>query len=401
MKFVSFRFFSRIIFLSLTGVFSCISTPVLAKTLSLGLAHACTIDAGGGVQCWGSNSAGQLGDGTFESRVDPVRVKGLDSNVVAVAATSAGNACALRSDGEVLCWGDNEFGQLGDGTKMARSVPTRVIGLGPDSGITAIAVGGYHACALRGEDGVMFCWGDNENGQIGVGWARGTLPVTPVSGLKGVTSMAAGEFHTCAIKSDQSVYCWGHNGTGALGDGTTIDRDLPTPVTSFALGSEGRISAGSGYTCVIGRNPAVLLTTFTWCWGSNWGGQLGIFSMSHQVLVPTVSDYTGFGLGVSQISGLAGHSCACTKEGEVFCSGRNDFGQLGDQTHLSRFWPIPAHGPWAMWTDVTEVAVGYYQSCAKKIGGTVLCWGLDANGREFLEPHKINISDFIFRSGFE
>jgi alpha-tubulin suppressor-like RCC1 family protein len=115
------------------AILACLlETPLVqAQMLSAGYDHTCVIDAGGGVQCWGSNSSGQLGNGSFGDRLVPVRVKSLDSGVIAVAATSPDRSCALRSNGEVLCWGNNARGELGDGTTITRWVPTRVAGLGP------------------------------------------------------------------------------------------------------------------------------------------------------------------------------------------------------------------------------------------------------------------------------
>ena len=112
-----------------------------AQVLSAGSHHTCAIDGARGLRCWGSNEYGQLGDGTAVNRSLPVRVKHLDSDIAAVAATSFSRTCALRANGEVLCWGANQFGELGDGTTIDRLVPTRVAGLGPGSGVAAIALG--------------------------------------------------------------------------------------------------------------------------------------------------------------------------------------------------------------------------------------------------------------------
>jgi alpha-tubulin suppressor-like RCC1 family protein len=235
-----------------------------ATKVTGGLEHTCAQTVGGGLVCWGRNVHSQLGDGTSTNRTGPVPVVGLTSGV---AATSAGSShtCALTSGGGVACWGYNSSGQLGDGTTMTRSTPTPVIDLA--SGVVAIAAGWEHTCALTTGGGVV-CWGDNSFGQLGNGTTLPKHTPFPVSGLSsGVIAIAAGYKHTCAVMADGGVRCWGGNDSGQLGDDTKVTRKTPTEVHSLSTGV-GAISAGSNYTCALTAVGSVM------CWGGtamdNW-----------------------------------------------------------------------------------------------------------------------------------
>ena len=195
------------------------------------MGHTCAITTGGGLKCWGYNYYGQLGDGTTNSSSTPVDVAGLSQGVTAIAA-GEGHTCALVSGG-VKCWGNNWYGQLGDGTITQRSIPVDVVGLG--SSMDAIAAGGGHTCAL-GSGGGVKCWGDNGYGQLGDGTTTDSSTPVDVVGLSsGVTAIAAGGGHTCALVSG-GVKCWGDNGYGQLGDGTTTDSSTPVDVVGLSQG---------------------------------------------------------------------------------------------------------------------------------------------------------------------
>ena len=175
------------------------------------------------------------------------------------AAIAAGgyHACALKG-GQVYCWGYNYYGELGDGTTTQRITPTLVAdGAMGNSGVTAVDVGNsYYTCALKG--GQVYCWGYNYYGQLGDGtYTQRTTPLfvgNGAMGNSGVTAVAAGGYHACALKGGQ-VYCWGPNGSGQLGDGTTTNRTTPTLVADGAMGNSGvtAVAGGNVHTCEIGR----------------------------------------------------------------------------------------------------------------------------------------------------
>lgn len=363
-----------------------------AQRLSAGRGHTCAIDNGGGVQCWGYNSSGQLGDGLFADRALPARVISLDSGVVAVVATSVERSCALRSNGEVVCWGRNFPGTPIGGAAL----PSPVAGLAPGSGATAIALGTDHACALK-SDGALLCWGSNQYGQIGKGTTGGASPPTPVGGLRTFIAVATGVDHTCAVQSDQAVYCWGRNFAGALGDGTLIDRDEPTSVQSLGAGSGVvSLSAGYGYTCAVRSDGALF------CWGYNGYGEIGDGTAT-STRVPTL--ILGASAAVAGVDGFYYHTCARTRLGMAYCWGFNGRSQLGDGTAVDRYSPalVPTAG-----TGVDGIATGGFHSCVRKSGGTVLCWGANFSGQlgngtyiDATVPQVVTFGDLIFRSGFE
>jgi alpha-tubulin suppressor-like RCC1 family protein len=229
------------------------TTPVDAAglagitALGAGGGHTCALTAGGGVKCWGGNVFGQLGDGTLDNRLTAVEVSGLGSGVVALTAGQL-HACVLTHAGQVQCWGSNLYGQLGAATtELSSTIPVAVSGLGA---VTALAAGGFHTCALLAAGGVQ-CWGDNAYGQLGDGTRdpRGT-PVV-VSGLAGATALAAGTFHTCALTTGGSVKCWGDHGLGAgSGSMATVD-GVDGEVTALAAGltHSCAVVAGGGVMC--------------------------------------------------------------------------------------------------------------------------------------------------------
>lgn len=217
---------------STPGPVSGLGSGVVA--IAAGGSHACAVLATGGVRCWGSNSFGMLGDGTEVNRLTPTPVSGL-TNAVSVSASN-GQTCAVTAGGGALCWGWNANGRLGIGNDniASVSVPTPVVGL--SSGVRSVSVGYQHACAVR-TSGAVLCWGNNINGQVGTGinTQSGTFQYaspTPVVGLaSGVASVAAGFDNTCALLQTGALRCWGLNQFGEHGDGTTTRHLSPVAVS--------------------------------------------------------------------------------------------------------------------------------------------------------------------------
>jgi alpha-tubulin suppressor-like RCC1 family protein len=335
------------------------------SAIAAGSRHTCALTSGGRIECWGSNFDGQLGDGTTTNRRMPFDVIGLTSGIDAVAAGGF-HTCVLAAGGGVKCWGLNSSGQLGDATTTNRLTAVDVSGLG--SGVSAIAVGYIHTCALTTGGGVK-CWGNNFYGQLGDGTTTDRLTPFDVSGLTtGVSAIAAGSSHTCALTTGGGVKCWGDNSIGQLGDGTQSQR--PTPVDVNGLGSGvDAISGSLEHTCALTTSGGVK------CWGRNTNGQLGDGTTTNRL---TAVDVSGLGSGVSAIAVGYFHTCALTTGGGVKCWGGNSIGQLGDGTQTLRPTPVDVSG---LTSGVSAIAVGYSHTCALITGGGAKCWGGNGSGQ--------------------
>jgi len=319
------------------------------------------------VKCWGINQYGQLGNGTTNNSSTPVDVTGLTSSVTAISAGGY-HTCALTTGGGVKCWGDNGNGLLGDGTTTQRTTPVDVTGL--TSGVTAIAAGTSHVCALT-TGGDMKCWGANNTGQLGNGTTTNSSTPVAVTGLtSGVTAIAAGGYtihHTCALTTS-GVKCWGINNAGQLGNGTTTNSSIPVAVTGLTSGVTA-IAAGGAYTCA-------LTTGGVKCWGVGAGSQLGNGATTNSPIPVAV---TGLTSGVTAIATGSFHACALTTGGNVKCWGTNTNGQLGDNTTNNSSIPVAVTG---LTSSVTAIAAGGYHACALIPGsGRVKCWGFNAHGQ--------------------
>ena len=297
--------------------------------ISTGTYHTCALTSGGGVKCWGGGNALS---GSLEST--PVDVTGLSSGVTEIASGS-GHTCALTNVGGIKCWGWNAHGQLGDGTTVSKSTPVSVVGLG--SGVTAISLGYGHTCALTDSGGVK-CWGKNWEGQLGDGTTvRGEFKSTPwdVIGLSsGVTAIATGGDHTCALIRSGGIKCWGRNYAGQLGDGTEVDKGTPVSVVGLSTGVTA-IAAGGTHTCALTSSGGAK------CWGRNAYGQLGDgTTLNRSTLVSVI----GLSSGVTAIAVGGNHTCAMLINEVVKCWGYNYRGQLGDGTTVDKSTPIGVTG---------------------------------------------------------
>jgi alpha-tubulin suppressor-like RCC1 family protein len=250
-----------------TGNDSAVPKPVTGLTgvtaISAGFAHGLALLTNGTVMAWGDNRYGELGDGSTASSANPVAVSNL-SDVTAIAA-GGDFSLALLGDGTVMAWGDNGYGELGDGNTTGSDVPVPISGL---NGVTAIAAGLEHGLALMG-DGSVMAWGNNNIGQLGDG-TPGGVSDTPlaVTGLAGytVTAVAAGLDHSLGLLSSGTVVAWGDNRSGELGDDSVTQSASPVLVTN--LNNVTAISAGSGFSlALISTNRRV------YTWGLDAGSQ--------------------------------------------------------------------------------------------------------------------------------
>jgi alpha-tubulin suppressor-like RCC1 family protein len=329
--------------------------------ITAGRSHSCAVTSTAGVDCWGDNLYGQLGDGTLLSRWTPVAVVGLPGAVKAISA-SGDHTCALTKAGGVACWGSNSHGQLGDGGTTDSPVPVDVVGL--STGVRAISAGYAHTCAIT-KDGAALCWGANYNGALGDGTTTDRLTPVVVSGLAaGVVSISAGGDDSCAVTTAGAAKCWGANYRGVLGDGTTTTRLTPVNVVGLTRGVVA-ISAGAYVTCAITDAGAAK------CWGSNVGDGTRL-----DRLTPT--QVVGLQRGVKRIEAGETHTCALKKGGAAFCWGANYYGAIGDGTTSDRLRPAAVSG---MKTGVTAITAGGDHTCALAPRGVPKCWGDGLRGQ--------------------
>ena len=323
-----------------------------------------------------------VGDGTHTSA--PLRI--VVSSVVATQVSAGGfQTCALRSDGTVECWGSDSSGQLGNGNPLTdSSTPVIVSGL---ANVTQIAAGKYHTCALR-NDGTVWCWGEDAYGQLGNNSTTDSPTPLEVLGaggtghLTGVTEIDADGQLTCALINDGTVRCWGHNQAGQLGNGSTSNNAIGTPQTVVGVGGHGTL--GNVAHITVGANHACALISggTVDCWGLDDHGQLGNggaipgTNSASPVQVEGPGG-TGYLAGVTQISGGRMHVCVLRSDSTVYCWGRNETGELGDGTTINRSFPVQAGDI----TTATQVSAGEYHSCARLQDGTAQCWGAAAFGQ--------------------
>jgi alpha-tubulin suppressor-like RCC1 family protein len=202
---------------------------IVADAVSNGGAFTCVHQTDSSMSCWGSNGEGELGIGTADpSSPKPSAVKSLGNRVGRISA-GANHTCAFTSDGTVWCWGDNRFGQLGTGDTTAHTSPVN-IDPGDLPSVTEVYAGGEHTCVLR-VDNSLWCWGNNRFGQLGVGDTNSRLTPSRVDALGvEVAAAYAGGAHTCAVKTDGSVWCWGNNQYGQVGADVGSLTATPTQV---------------------------------------------------------------------------------------------------------------------------------------------------------------------------
>ena len=334
-------------------------TPPSTGTLAAGSSHTAVVKSDGAVWAWGLNDYGQLGDGTKINRSTPVPVSSL-SGVVAVAAGTS-HTVALKSDGTVWAWGRNNFGQLGNGATSDSVTPVQVNGL---SGVVAIAAGNMHTVAVR-SDGTVWTWGNNSYGQLGDGTTISHTVAVQVSGLTDVVAVAAGYDHTVALKRDGTVWAWGYNTYGQVGDGTTTRRTTAVPVTG--LTGVLTIAAGNSTTLSLKTDGSV------WAWGANSTGQLGDGTTTTRTAPVAVS---GLG-GVVALSAGQSFVLALKADGSVWAWGANSAGQIGDGTTTNRTTPVAAIVP----SGVVTVAAGSGHGVVLTNDGAVWSWGSNSYGQ--------------------
>jgi alpha-tubulin suppressor-like RCC1 family protein len=341
--------------------------------VSSGPDHACALLVDGAVVCWGNNYSGQLGDGTTRDRHAPVKVEGVsgaiavsangdsscallaDGSVVCwgvdyvetglpggpglpphqihglveVSSISVGDnyhTCAAHTEGGVSCWGNNRFGQLGDGTEVDSVTPVSVLELANAAGVAANS---FTTCAVL-RDGGVSCWGSGLDGVVGDSVGIFSSP-TPVAEIADATQVALGDFHGCALDQTGTVSCWGRNTELELGN-AAAETESRTPVAVEGLSEVTHISAGFDRSCAVREDGSV------WCWGANVDG-LGMGEGEGTLASPMRGIDSAISVSVGWSS-----TCAVLANHTVRCWGYNGYGSLGDGTTDDSFEPVTVVG---------------------------------------------------------
>jgi alpha-tubulin suppressor-like RCC1 family protein len=325
----------------------------------------------GSAWAWGYNGSGQLGNGTTTNSSTPVAVSLPSGTTVTAIAGGSSHSLALTSGGQVLAWGDNTYGQLGNGTTTNSSIPVAV-SLPSGTTVTGIAGGSNHSLALT-SSGQVLAWGSNVQGQLGNGTTTNSSTPVAVSLPSGttVTAIAGGGFHSLALTSTGQVLAWGFNASGQLGNGTPTNSSSPVAVSLPSGTTVTAIAGGVYHSLALTSSGQVL------AWGSNGYGELGNGTTTNSSTPVAVSLPSG--TTVTAIAGGHEHSLALTSTGQVLAWGSNLYGELGNGTTTNSSTPVAVSLPSG--TTVTAIAGGVYHSLALTSTGQVLAWGYNFSGQ--------------------
>lgn len=300
-----------------------VRVATIPNPIATGQAHTCALKTDGAVMCWGWDFFGQLGNGTTGWGYAPGPVLGIGA--VSTLAAGVGHTCALMTGGGVKCWGQNDYGEIGDGGggtqcsysgNVCRLTPIDVVGL--TSGVSAIAASNDNINFVDTSytcavttGGGIKCWGPG----------YGVVPVDVTGLASGTTAVATGTYHACALTMNGGVKCWGQNSFGQLGDGTTTSRSSPVDVIGLTSGVSA-IAASYADTCALMTNGGVK------CWGQNTSGQLGDGMNCGQVCTTPVA-VSGLTTGVRAIAPGYTQTCALMTSGGAKCWGDDSHGAVG------------------------------------------------------------------------
>ena len=344
------------------------------RTVSAGNVHACGIRTTGRLYCWGGDSFGVLGNGGADTASStPAQVAGNATNWTSLSVGWS-HACALRSTRRLYCWGENGFGELGiNSTDTHRNIPTAV---GTATDWASVSAGQFHTCA-RKTNGRLYCWGRDLTGEVGDGGTNDNAILSPIEvagAFNDWTAVSAGRNHTCGRRSlgSGTLFCWGLNSLGQLGNGGVgVTQPVPNQVITAPGARWTAVSAGEFHTC--GRQSTGRL----YCWGHDISGQLGNGAPNTQESTPSP---VGTRTDWRTVSADGFNTCARRADGRIFCWGENGVGQLGnnDATATDRSSPVQVSGNR---TDWTMVNVGESFSCARRTSKRIYCWGNDSSSQ--------------------
>jgi alpha-tubulin suppressor-like RCC1 family protein len=397
---------------------TCSATNASVLSLSAGNEHTCVVESDGtnfNTRCFGKGISGRLGNGGTANTAVPTAISNPGTNAHQMVAAGFNFTC-LMSSADVRCWGSNSASQLGldPATTSSSSAPGNAVSI-PDSGtLISLAASkfGQHACAVR-DNGNAYCWGQQgSSGKLGNGGTTNSHNAVKVmrdgsNALQKVRSIAVGKSHTCAAVSydaantavsSAGVYCWGSNTSGQLGvDSATSTSSYAIAASTTNRGSAStttwftQVVAGEDHTCTLRSDGEVF------CWGRNDYGQLGNNTTTDSFAPVQVKTGTSTNLtGVVSLTAGANHTCAIKNDHSVLCWGSNDYGQLGVSGGSSSLavTALPAGS-----SNLTAaISAGGSHTCALMLDGSMSCWGdnsffqLGSNASSGYSPAQVNWS---------
>lgn len=326
------------------------------QTISAGYTHSVGIKTDGTLWAWGDNSYGQLGDGTTTSKNTPTQI-GSANNWESISA-SGGFTLAIKVDGTLWAWGNNAFGQLGDGTTTNRTIPTQI---GTATNWNSVTTGEGFALAIK-DNNTLWSWGHNDFGQLGDGTTINKTVPTQTGTATNWQSTAAGSGFSLAIKTNGTLWAWGSNLYGQLGNGTTTNLTVPTQI-----GTESDwANVAAGYYHSVGRKANGIL----YAWGNNVYGQLGDGTNINKNTPVAVYD------GVQSIDAGWNYTVGTTTFGNMLLTGQNVYGQLGDGTIENRNWVALTNS-----NNHLEISAGAFHTMSLQVDGSLKVCGLNGQGR--------------------
>jgi alpha-tubulin suppressor-like RCC1 family protein len=341
--------------------------------VSNGLYHSCGLTTTGDVYCWGLNTSGQLGNGTLIDSTVPVAVTMPAGVTFSTIDVGDSHSCALSSQGNAYCWGDNQTVQIGDGTQTNRTIPTAV-SMPTDVTFVTISAGGYQTCALSSIN-TAYCWGVYRWRTSNNDWIYSATPrLTNVpSGSTSVTSIDVGFMHICIITNIGKAYCGGQNLNRSLGTGSSAEWSDMSAVLLPSDVTVSHISAGRYHTCAVTTNGVL------YCWGKNENGRLGTGTSNGVDSSNPKSVIHESGIAFTSVIAGLDNTCATDTMNTIYCWGYNEFGQLGTYDTLSYTSPSPI----SILNDqtITHISLGAFHTCASTASGRVFCWGANEKGQ--------------------
>jgi alpha-tubulin suppressor-like RCC1 family protein len=336
--------------------------PVAVSVGVAGPHTVCARSERGDFYCWGDNSAGEVPGGLASEVSRPTPGAAVLPGRILDVAIGADHACAIvasgtATEGAVRCWGHNDFGQLGNGTRTASTTPVSVA----ISNAIELAAGLYSTCALL-RTGEVRCWGEGSNGQLGDGSTMSRLAPVAVADLTGARRLDGASLRYCAVAGTGEVVCWGQGHTGRQR-------------YSFDSRTAVEVAVGTAHTCAIaeGTIGAPLVVA---CWGEGSGGEIGDGASTRRDTPVVVPGAFGPGTAPLALSAGAGHTCVASTDGTVRCWGRNDSGQVGNGRTTAQTTPVVL----GMLDEVVAIDAGFAATCAVTARGAVWCWGQNGAG---------------------